>query len=568
MGLMSKIGRPNSIRSMLYTFLASLAFSTFSGCSNKDSNPTSPNPPGGGQDTTGRDTSYFEDRGYTNDYGDLELNVEGKRFDFKIMGEHWEGLEGIVVDGANYGSGIYGFSFEDFSYNHFSGVLYYDINNTNMPSRYDSISIIDVFSINKFLNEVRGRDYEISYLDTTDTYIYRLSDNPRLTFKETNTIDDLRSIYMRYDIINQNISFLEFLTNNSGSPAMGVALKAAKFRQYIVENLNNYNDMVSSFVDLFGVNVEFEALYIDVWQNRLNVITHAPSEEEFVTLKGFVYNRENNIRINRAGVEVIGGLTDTTLFTNSSGEYILKFLREGDYFFRVNADDFNTTQQNNHLTFYGYAHPQCNHINFGLTPEVTEPTLDTLIIPLYPDDVDDAMVLLNETYSSSGYFRQNDNDNFGNVANFDVSNTDNFQEDPRYLFTSRFFIKPHNLHFDSNTISIYLGLWARNYYVPQMTIQVLRSSNVFNENTLAWNNQPGLGSVITTLTPTNQSFGRVYFDITSFARGVYNGNYSNYGLVFKDVNEEENRVYRVFDGYTSEMRDERVPSLMVIRRVN
>ena len=66
---MSRIGRPNTVKNMLYTFLASLAFSTFSGCSNKDSNPTSPNPPGNGDDN-----GYVEDSGETNDMGELGLD--------------------------------------------------------------------------------------------------------------------------------------------------------------------------------------------------------------------------------------------------------------------------------------------------------------------------------------------------------------------------------------------------------------------------------------------------------------------------------------------------------------
>ena len=464
---LSRLYKPNLLNRWIY-FPLIAGFISLSSCSKEDSGPTNTYPP----PDDGENGEYVEDNGSTDHSGELKLEVDGQKFYIRVSGEDGNKLENIVVNGDYFGNDIYGFSFEDFNHNYFSSVEYFDINNLSSINDINSH-----FSINESLNKLRGRKYEKRFPED-GPYPYDLSQNSNLNFLGTIPIDKLYDFYVEHDAIFQNVSNIEFMRDLTGSPELSVALEAAKFRETFIENLNNYNDIVNTVASLLGGSFEKEAYYIDIYKNKLNVLTHQTTTKgDYITLKGKTYD-ENSNELNGVLVSVFGPIIEST-YSDEGGDYLIRFLREGFYDIEATLPGFTRGGGGKRLSFFGYTQPRCEKFDMLLMRE-QQLTLDTLILQ---PGIEGEDVYIRQAFFEGNllYERSEPNGEFLWIG---------FDKDGSISAINRAFLKfnelPRNLNVKSAKL-IFYGWPIENQSVSLTAYDVVEG---WNESTLEWSNQP------------------------------------------------------------------------------
>jgi hypothetical protein len=530
MGLGRKFNKPSFIKGIASVYLTSLIFG---GCDwfSKKENPMSP--PGNG--------GYVEDRGITNDNGEIELNIGGQKFDISIIDSSdsiQNPIDSIDVMGIGFGEGIYGFSAKDPKHRFFTSVFYEDIN-----SLYSVDNIDESFSINKFLNKIRGREYIKEFHEEDEPYPYNLSNNQRLRFLGTVPCDELYDFYEENDAIMRNLDFLEFIAeiNRESHPELTFAFELGKFRQTFLQKINNYNDIANSVASLFGLGFEGEALYFDIYQNDLGVLTHQTSKTDYITLKGRVMN-VSNVGINGALVGTISGPVIKSSFADANGLYFIKFLTEGNYLVKATSQDFNPQEQNKNLIPPTFPFMKCSVLNFTLQQD-----LNTLVLQPGPEEGKDAYVEI--VYFMGGY--NHVNENFGDDRILYV-----FQEGEG----SNYAIVRSYLQFDILNIPRNSDIISANLEIKEAVrgdwfaiVQVNKILSFWYENYITWNNQPSFGDYAYDLKRIQPiPYDWVTFNITNLVQEWVNEPDKNFGLILKSANERTD-PYHSFMGRSSDV---------------
>lgn len=520
MGLLTKLNESRFFKNLVYYPLVTGIIS-LSSCT-EGSSPSSSNNPGGGNGG-GNGGGYVSDEGSTNDEGELELEVNGVSFDIYVKNDNGNSLGNIDVKGVdftNHGNKIYGFLARDDNGNYFPDVTYVDLNSTS------SIDEADAIRINHILNEIRGRKYEKKEHNENEPAPYSFSDNPRLNYLGTVTLDDLFDFYNEYDAITKNINILEFSAELSGRPELSFAVESAKFRNYFLENVSAYNDVMNSIAQFFGGSFEKEAYYLDIYQNNLGILTHESSQKDLSTLKGIVWGQGGD-EIEGTLVQTISGPVNASSFTNNNGLYFLKYLNEGDYIVRASASDYQSGEKSKWIIRSDYHYPECKELNFVLDLS-NEKALDTLILQPGPNEGKDTF--LQRISSSEG-------GNYNYISGPDDETLwCGFDRDWSVTSVKRIFLEfvqlPLNLDVESAKFSFY-G-WPINNETVSFRIYAL--SNRWDEN-MDWSNQPSLNTnLYKDVTVRRNLRVMTEVDITDIVSEWSNN--SNNGLIIKLVTED------------------------------
>ncbi len=530
------------IKKMFLPYFVSLVFSL--GCGGNSSEPT--NPSGGGNG--GNDNSpivYVEDSGHTNDDGELGLEIEGERFDVCVRNRNGSSLDDISVKGVDFGRGTYGFLAKDVKGDYFPDVVYVDLDDIS------SIDGTDGFRINHILNDIRGRDYEKEFHDEDEPHPYNFSDNPRLRYLDTVTLDDLCDFYANNDAITRNINLLEFSADLTSRPELTFAVEAARFREAFVENLNNMNDVVNSIANFFGTSFEKEAYYMDVYQNDLGVLTHESSQRDFSTLKGNVW-KLNGGGIEDALVEIIEGPTSVSIFTNYGGLYFLKYLNGGDYVVEASFSGYESRERTKHIISPGFQHPQCRELDFVLNP-FHEETLDTLVLQPGPEEGKDAFV---SNWYDGEYV------NHGDEVWLSVSCANNNADICRSYIQFDVSSIPRNSDITSAILSIYGQKSTRE---GGFVVVAKKVGEAWNEHNINWDNKPYFDSHIydEVTPPYRDQSNPVNFDLTQLTQEWVDGTYNNYGIILMLKEEVGNKIGFFVSGDQEESNAGHRPKLTI-----
>src|SRR3989344_3229566 len=512
-------------RLLYYPLVAGFLFA--SSCNKDNSENVIPTNPGGGNG------GYVEDRGTTNGNGELNLEVEGQKFDIKVTSEDGNSLENITIKGTNFDESIYGFLFEDFNGIYFSDVLYVNVNGLSSVDNNDGERIRFNNTLSRFF---RTGDYKKEV--HKEPYPYNLSQNENLSLRGTIPIDELYNYYVENDAIFKNMSVLEFVVDLPGTPDwLSVALEAAKFRQTFIENLNNYNDVVNSVANFFGGSFEKEAYYIDVYENKFGVLTHQTStRKNYITLKGKVYDNNTLSRIGGAFINITRGPILKSVYSDDDGTYFIKFLTEGIYDFTGSHSGFDDDNTGKRLSFFGYVQPKCESLDFYLTRE-HQNNSDTLILQPGPEGKDASVhsVNLNTNY---------DNEDKLYLSYDPWERGDGVWRS--YLFLDISYI-PLNSNIRSARLQMRGASGEDGNELDDSYVAVKKVLDNWNENQIKWSNQPRFGSYTYAVSLFSHwpSYEWKTFDLTRLVQEWVNEN-SNKGIALVLDQESGRRVSHIY----------------------
>ena len=527
------------------SFFKNLLFSSvflFSGCGGDDPKPTSPS------SDEGNGKGYEESSGKTNNDGELELKVGDQEFDVFVSNNGENSLEGIDINGVDFGNGIYGFLAKDFNGDYFTDVVYVNLNSVS------SIDNFDAFRINHIMNEIRGRDYDKEIHEENEPYIFSLSSNDRLEFLGTIASDDLSDFYKDNDAITKNIDILEFSANVTNRPELTFAVEAGKFRRVFIENLNNMNDVVNDVASFLGGSFEKEAYYIDVYKNDLGVLAHESSQKGFSTIKGNV-NDSYGRGLDGASVRILDGPVVSSVFTDNDGLYFLKYLKNGDYEIRASHFGFDSKERSKGIIQSSYMYPECKELNFFLDRE-REETLDTLVLQPGPNEGKDVFV---STIWGGEYV------NHGDEVWLNVSCANNNVDIARVYIQFDISSIPRSSNIESAIFSIYGQESTRE---GNFVVAAKRVKEAWNESNANWHNKSDFDSYIyDEATPRyrNQN-DPVNFDLTRLTQEWINRTYNNYGFVLMLKEETGNKIGFFTSSDLEELGAERRPKLTITYR--
>src|SRR3989344_4865117 len=365
MGFMTKIGRPRTVRNLFYTFIASLSFNAFSGCSNSNQSTEPNNPPGNG--------GYAEDKGSTDDKGEIGLDVNNVKIDIKVFDSFGNGIKKVDVGGYELENGIYAFGARKVGF-------------------YSNAEFIDSWNGVRIYDESTPVEILLFPVEPNKPYMVFDKDVPdipkrNLEYVTTTNLRSLGRVYQENErSLFTNTDVLEFFSEIPGVPDLTFVIESNKFRKNFVEDYAINGSEMLNRISRGGMDPD--AYYLDVHIHKdSGILIHEPNQK-YCTLKGNVKD-ENGFPIDRAFVELSGFNTYSDM-TDNLGNYIILFLEQMSYPTKVVAEGFETLDTNLFIErpILNYA---SNRTNFVLR----EPkTLDTLIINLNEGTVEDATVYI------------------------------------------------------------------------------------------------------------------------------------------------------------------------------
>ncbi len=458
--------------------------------------------------------------GNTNSSGYVKIQLGTSTFGVYVKNLSNQPLSNIKVSGGDYGI-IQGFLAEDFSLNYLSEVYY--TGGYGLGKSAATMETPEIFLRAKANNEARSRK------------LPNLRNNKDIEYLGVSSFSDIKSFYQEYDLITNllGISYLEYLLDNAGKK-FAYPIKAAKFREDIIENASNYGKIVNQITSSIGKEWDADALYLDVWRPKvISVLSHYFSEDKLCTLKGKVIDiNDQPISGARVSVGVLYGDTD------SNGNYVIKsykhvkrniegFLREGTYTVTASATNYVIQTKNINLVA---ATPQDER-----NPYIASNKLDfQLGGPIGGNE--QTIVFQPKSEGIDSYVAYNSpNTNYGNDPSLYTWYQPNVTLIRSYIKID-FSTMPRFSQITSASLSLSGASWhVQDSSLSQAEVAVKRIISSWNENTITWNLQPSLGETITT--KKIGSFGWQDIDITSTVNNWLRGSQPNYGILIMLYNE-------------------------------
>ena len=498
-----------------YSFLAS---TLFFGCGD-DENPVKP---------PVKEPEKISSIDNTNKDGYVKLEVGSSSFDVYTKNLNNQPLSNIKVSGVKYGS-IYGFLAEDFNLGYLSEIYY--TGGFSKSSNFQNLEV-KMFMRAKENNERRRRKFP------------DLRNNTNLEFLGTTSLSDLKSFYREYDAIFNNMSLLEFTVKATGENAFDYVLRAAKFREDIINNAESYSKIINEITSLVGQEYDADAFYFDVYRHKsLNVINHYYDEDKLCTLKGKVTNSNNN-PINSAYVNVNGA----PLFTNtdSNGNYtiksyinfyknITKMLTPNTYNVVVSKSGYQTKTTSTTISAPTPPYYTSTKMNFQLYL-INEP--QTITIQPGPSDGKDSRVENVKNSEGTCLFYCDDNFGSGDQLNV-VSRVQSNGIEHKYRSYLQFDLSqiPSGATISSAALYLYGDPAADHNSTSNLNVECREVTSSWLENSITWNSQPSLGDIQDTKTINYDgkplSASDAYWEswnVTNLVKQWKNNQKPNYGL--------------------------------------
>jgi len=491
-------------QSLLLTTLSILSGFYVLGCSSKSDEggyggPTGPSNPGSSS-------------GSTNSSGNVELVVNSNTFNVNIEDEDGEPLSEISVEVQYNGGGRYEFLAEDFSGNYFCETAYYPAGPTTEGINGLDINM-ELSKKNPFSGTFKIENKQVPFN----------SPHPNLDSLGTVVLTELWDFYQENDIIVKNKSYLEYVAQNSNIPWFTIALEAENFRETFIENASNVSEIINYICSLFGQEFDPDAYYLDVYSNKIGVLTHFENSDGYCTIKGDVSDGYSGEMLSGVSISVYEGISSASTFTNSSGNYLLKFLLEGNYtlFYSLEGygDEFRVRTLNApNPPFYSSTYVDAT---LYYSPSV----LDTLVIQ--PGSTDGK-----DSYSSVWY--DGGTPVYGDAVHgsetgfYAGETTTGAPIDYESYIQFNLSSMPSDFYIEKAELYLKGGMYALN----NIELELSRIMDAWSESTVCYNNKPSSVNYDTYWfnTSTNPSSYQYIFDITSLVTMWHNGNVANNGI--------------------------------------
>ncbi|MBU2634172.1 MAG: DNRLRE domain-containing protein [Nanoarchaeota archaeon] len=470
--------------------------------------------------------------GTTNSNGDVNLNVNNNNFTVHVSTLGGSNLSNVLVTGDYYGSGLYEFLAEKSNY----------YSNVNYHGDYGALSNKGGRSLDDLINiSMKNKTSNAHYKQERDAPY--MANNPRLDFIGTATLGDLANFYQEHDALFEDVSFLEFVNVLSGTPdPLTFALEMNQFRIEFINNISNVNSVINDIASYFGGGFDEDVLYYDFYLHKtLNILTHCQNTQELCTVKGVV--DYNSIPISGAYVSILSGpITSESDYTNSSGEYILKFLTEGTYNFKASYNSYEDLKNQ----FVAYSHPPYylpTTVNFDIESQQQQ----IITIQPGPNDGKDAYVMLQVMTSGDTLHT---NENYGDENAFNVTDYYNPFASWTTIMKERSFFQFTIPSYIEDVVNATLCM--QGVSSDLINVQVRRVMDYWGESTITWNNQPSYTSYVYDNKNAPYPADWTYFDVTDLVQKWIDGVYPNYGFALTTPQPGSWNQYFSYWGSTSD----------------